>query len=113
RSGPVWYSCSCESGGSPRLGSVGVLRGVIAEVALAKEGGPVVEVGERDVGVDPRGFQGSDVLGGAIGRISGDLTRTDPKAEERAPHHVLLRLILSHRPRSCQHMPYTTLFRLG
>jgi hypothetical protein len=74
--------------------AVPVRRGVVAELTLAVEGCPLVEIGQGEERPDGRILEGDDVLGRAVGRVPGHLVRPQlaPKAdapEQIAQQHVL------------------------
>src|SRR5215216_4645686 len=61
---------------------------IVGEGFSTEEGGPMIEVGQGDVGSDPGVFEGHDVLQCAVGRVTGYLPRQQFPTEADPPQQV-------------------------
>src|SRR6266478_4905301 len=67
----------------PVWARISILFGIILELPLSIEWGPLVKVGQGHIGVDVLVFKRHDVVDGSVGRIPGGLARPQFPAEAR------------------------------
>src|SRR3712207_1690733 len=78
-------AASCPTEELSRRTHVGVLLRVVAELALGEEAGLGAALVRRNVGPNPRPFQGGDVLCGTVFAVAGDVVRAHPPPKDGPP----------------------------